>query len=73
MLHQFRFEYATGLNEQIAVNRFVRDLHRVIIGILQFQPAGDLLRCFSCSFLATNRRSLPLTAKRHGFGRFASS
>ncbi|KVM90591.1 hypothetical protein WJ62_03040 [Burkholderia diffusa] len=45
VLHQFRFEYATGLNEQTAANRFVQDLHRFIIGILQSQPACDLLRC----------------------------
>ena len=43
VLQQLFFQRSTRLNEQAAVNGFVGHTHALIIGILDFQPAGDLL------------------------------
>ena len=44
MLQQLLFQRSTRLNEQASVNGFVGHTHALIIGILGFQPAGNLLR-----------------------------
>src|ERR1700726_2831352 len=44
VLQQLFFQRSTGLNEQASVNGFVGHTHVLIIGILGFQPAGNLLR-----------------------------
>src|SRR5262250_2136638 len=44
VVQQFLLQRSTGLNEQASVNGFVGHPHALIIGILGFQPAGNLLR-----------------------------
>jgi hypothetical protein len=44
VLQQLLLQRSTGLNEQASVNGFLGDTHALIIGILGFQPAGNLLR-----------------------------
>src|SRR5262245_26181848 len=44
VVQQLLLQRATGLNEQASVNGFVGHPHALIIGILGFQPAGNLLR-----------------------------
>src|SRR6266403_945930 len=44
VVQQLLFQSSTGLNEQASVNGFVGHTHALIIGILGFQPAGNLLR-----------------------------
>ena len=44
VLQQLLFQRSAGLNEQASVNGFVGHPHALIIGILGFQPAGNLLR-----------------------------
>ena len=44
VVQQLLFQRPTGLNEQASVNGLVGHRHALIIGILGFQPAGNLLR-----------------------------
>src|ERR1700674_648247 len=44
VLPQLLFQHSARLNEQASVNGFVGHTHALIIGILGFQPAGNLLR-----------------------------
>src|SRR5262244_680712 len=44
VVQQLLLQRSTGLNEQASVNGFVGHPHALIIGILGFQPAGNLLR-----------------------------
>jgi len=44
MVHQLFFQYATRLNEQAAVNGFVRHAHALVVGIPILQPPGNLFR-----------------------------
>ncbi len=44
VVHQLFFQYATRLNEEAAVNRFVGHSHARVIGKLNFQPSGNLSR-----------------------------
>lgn len=39
VVHQLFFQHSAGLNEQTAVNRFVRHLHALVIGEGFFEPA----------------------------------
>src|SRR5258706_4779150 len=43
VVHQLFFQYATRLNEQAAVNGFVRHAHALVVGIPILQPPGNLL------------------------------
>ena len=44
MCRQLLLQHAAGLDEEAAVNRFVRYLHVLVGRELLLQPAGDLLR-----------------------------
>lgn len=44
MLQELFFQGSTCLDEEAAVNHFVRHLTRLIARIPVFEPAGDLLR-----------------------------
>src|SRR5258708_3642791 len=44
VLQQFLFQHSARLNEQASVNGFVGHTHALIIGILDFQPSGNLFR-----------------------------
>src|SRR5439155_20253996 len=44
VLQQFLFQHSARLNEQASVNGFVGHTHALIIGILGFQPSGNLFR-----------------------------
>src|SRR5258708_20089681 len=44
MLNQLFFQHSTRLNEQTAVNCFVRHAHARVLGILTLQPSGNLFR-----------------------------
>src|SRR5689334_24249322 len=41
MPHQLLFERSPRLNEQAAINRFVRHAQALVIGILGLQPSGN--------------------------------
>ena len=41
---QLLFQHAAGLDEEAAIDRFVRYLHVLVGWELLLQPAGDLLR-----------------------------
>jgi len=43
MLHQLFLQSPSGLNVSAAINRLVRHLIRLVIGIGALQPAGNLL------------------------------
>src|SRR5580658_9337393 len=43
VVHQLFFQYATRLNEQAAVNGFVRHAHALVVGMPILQPPGNLL------------------------------
>jgi hypothetical protein len=55
MLRQALSEHAAGLNEETAINRFVRHPHTVVVRKLLFKPPRNLLR----------RPLLLLQAQRH--------
>jgi hypothetical protein len=42
VVHQLFFQHAPRLDEQATVNRLVGHSHALIIGILSFQPSGNL-------------------------------
>jgi hypothetical protein len=42
VIHQLLFQRSPRLNEQAAVNGFVGHVHALVIGILNFQPSGNL-------------------------------
>src|ERR1700674_2300929 len=44
VLNQLLFQHSSRLNEQAAVNRFVRHAHGLVLGIPPLQPSGNLLR-----------------------------
>src|SRR6202034_1110033 len=44
MLNQLFFQHSTRLNEQAAINRFMRHAHALVLGILTLQPTGNLFR-----------------------------
>ncbi len=44
VLHQLFFQHSAGLNEQAAVNGFVRHAQVSVLGILSLQPSGNLFR-----------------------------
>src|SRR5579862_2466997 len=44
VLNQLLFQRSARLNEQAAINRFVRHAQALVFGIRSLQPAGDLLR-----------------------------
>src|ERR1700730_12559319 len=44
VLNQLFFQHSARLNEQAAINRFVRHAHALVLGILVLQPSGNLLR-----------------------------
>src|SRR6476646_10748375 len=44
MLDQRLLQYASGLDEQTAIDRLVRHPERLVLGVLESQPPGDLLR-----------------------------
>src|SRR3984885_15509363 len=44
MLNQLFFQHSTRLNEQAAINRFMRHAHALVLGILTLQPPGNLFR-----------------------------
>ena len=71
---QLLFQHAAGLDEEAAIDRFVRYLHVLVGWELLLQPAGDLCgdHC-SASFCATRHRSALYSAKRQGLGRNARS
>src|SRR5712672_1490863 len=41
---QLFFQHSSRLNEQTAVNGFVRYAHTFVLGILDLQPSGNLFR-----------------------------
>ena len=43
VLNQLLFQRSARLNEQAAINRFVRHAQALVVGILLLQPAGNLL------------------------------
>jgi hypothetical protein len=60
------------LNEQASVNGFLGHTHALIIGVLGFQPAGNLLGDqSSISLLATMSRNFRLMERRQPLGRKA--
>ena len=71
---QLLFQHAAGLDEEVAIDRFVRYPHVLRVGNSCFsQPeicCGD--HC-SASFCATRHRSALYSAKRQGLGRNARS
>jgi hypothetical protein len=44
MSHQLLLQDASHLNEQAAIDRFVREQHVRVGWVLLLEPAGDLLR-----------------------------
>src|ERR1700722_3987674 len=44
VLNQLFFQHSSRLNEQAAVNGFVRHAHALVLGILNLQPSGNLFR-----------------------------
>src|SRR5271156_5767311 len=42
--NQLSFQRSPSLGEQATVNGFVRHAHTLVLGILGFQPSGDLFR-----------------------------
>src|SRR6202790_1999006 len=44
MPNQFLFQHSTRLNEQAAINGFVRHAEALVVGMLALQPSGNLLR-----------------------------
>jgi len=42
VVHQLFFQYSPRLNEQATVNGFVGHAQALVIGILGFQPSGNL-------------------------------
>src|ERR1700730_2982477 len=44
MLDQCLFKHAPGLNEQTAIDRLVRHPERLVLGVVEPEPPGDLLR-----------------------------
>src|ERR1019366_4017384 len=44
MPHQLLFQRTPRLNEQAAINRFVRHAQALVVGMLTLQPSGNLLR-----------------------------
>src|ERR1700689_1884082 len=44
MLNQRLLQHAPGLNEQTAIDRLVRHPERLVLGVVEPQPPGDLLR-----------------------------
>src|ERR1700733_724030 len=44
VVRQLFFQYSRGLHEEAAVNRFVRHSHARVVGELNFQLSGNLLR-----------------------------
>ena len=44
MRHQFLLQHSTGLYEEAAIDRLVRHLHALSIGVFSSQPSSDLLR-----------------------------
>src|SRR5205823_6982879 len=43
VVHQLFFQYATCLNKQTTVDRLVRHVHALVVGIPILQPPGNLL------------------------------
>ena len=41
---QLFFQHSARLNEQAAINRFVRHAHTLVLGILALQPSRNLFR-----------------------------
>src|SRR5580704_10820359 len=69
MLQQLLFQGSTGLNEQAAVNGFLGHTHALIIGILGFQPAGNLLgRPVQNQFTRNDVPQLQVDGKKAAFG-----
>ena len=74
VLQQLLFQRSTGLNEQASVNGFVGHAHALIIGILGFQPAGNLLRRpVQNQFTRNDVPQLQLMERRQRLGRKADS
>jgi hypothetical protein len=56
VLHQLFFQHSAGLNEQAAVNRFVRHAQALVFRVVLLQPSGNLLRRpFLHQFTRNNR------------------
>src|SRR5580658_7350980 len=72
VVHQLFFQYATRLNEQAAVNGFVRHAHALVVGMPILQPPGICSGDQSkSSLLATMSRNLRFMASRPLLGRKA--
>ena len=72
MLQQLLFQRSTGLNEQASVNGFVGHAPAFIIGVLGFQPAGNLLRRpVQNQFTRNDVPQLQVDGKKAGLGRKA--
>ena len=44
VLNQLLFQRSPRLDEQTAINRFVRHAQALVVGVLRFQPSGNLFR-----------------------------
>jgi hypothetical protein len=69
VLNQLFFQHSTRLNEQATVNRFVRHVHTLIIGIPVLEPSGDLLRRpVQDQFTRNDPLQLPVDGKKADLG-----
>jgi hypothetical protein len=69
VIQQLLLQRSTGLNEQASVNGFVEHTHALIIGILGFQPAGNLLRRpVQNQFTRNDVPQLQVDGKKAAFG-----
>src|SRR6478736_4897467 len=44
MIHQLLLQHAAGLNEETSIDRLVRQTQALVMGEVDLQPTGDLLR-----------------------------
>src|SRR5271156_1522676 len=69
VVHQLFFQYPTRLNEQAAVNGFVRHAHALVVGIPILQPPGNLLgRPVQNQFTRNYSPKLGVNAQRAALG-----
>ena len=74
LVPQLFFQHSTGLNEQAAVDGFVKHSHALVIRILSLQPPRNLSGDQSnISLLATMLCNFRFTARRQIFGRDTDS
>ena len=74
MPHQLLFQRSARLNEQAAINRFVRHAQALVVRVCCLQPSGNLLRRpVLHQFTRNDLCSLLWVASRHGLGRRADS